>query len=75
MAVGYIEPFDLKTIFVDLFLGTTEYFIFAFLILTSYVCAKYQMSNRLFLTILAIGSVMVAGYLGETIYILSLIHI
>ncbi len=70
MASFFIEPFDLKTILIDYFLGTTEFFIFAFVIVMSLVGAKFQMSNKLFLTILAIGSIMVAGFLGEAVYIL-----
>ena len=66
----FIEPFDLQTILINYFLGTTEFFIFAFVIVMSLVGARYQMSNRLFLTILAIGSIMVAGFLGESVYIL-----
>ncbi|GBE19367.1 MAG TPA: hypothetical protein ENG87_00510 [Candidatus Pacearchaeota archaeon] len=70
--MAYIEPFDFKKIFVNYFLGNQELFIFAFTILFSYVAAKYQMSNTIFLSLLVIGSVMFAAYIGEAIYILFL---
>lgn len=56
----YIEPLDLKTIFVDYLLGSMELFIFAFVMIFSYVCAKFNMSNRLYLTLLAVCLLLVS---------------
>lgn len=66
----YIAPFDFKKIFIDYFLGSTELFIFAFVILLSALSAKFNMSNRVFFSLLAIGSIMFAGFLGSAIYVL-----
>lgn len=66
----YINPFDFRTIFVNYFLGGTELFIFAFIILISFACAKFGMSNRIFMMILAISSLIFAGVLGQAVYIL-----
>ena len=71
----YIEPFDFQTVLVNYFLGTMELFIFAFVIITSFACAKYGMGNKLFLTLLAIGSIIFAIVLGEAIYILVILII
>lgn len=71
----YIEPFDVKKIFLEYFLGTTELLIFAILLLISFLCAKYQMSNRNFMIILAFSSIIFAGYLGNAIYFLILVII
>jgi len=73
MTSTYIEPFDFFTILVGYFLGNQELFVYAFVILSSYGGAKMGMSNRLFLTILAIGSALFAAYLGEALYFLILI--
>lgn len=70
MAATYIDPFDFRTIFVDVLLGGTELFIFAFVILLSYISAKYDFSNQTFLILLAISSLIFAGVLGQSIYIL-----
>jgi len=66
----YISPFNFKEIFLEYFLGTPELFTFAFMIVTSMSCAYFQMSNRLFLLILSISSIIFGLYLGNAIYIL-----
>ena len=65
----YIEPFDLKEILIGYFLGNTILFFFVLVIITSLACARYGMSNRLFVSILLIGSILFGLYLGEGIYI------
>ena len=65
----FIEPFDFKTTLINYFLGTTELFIFAFIIVFAYLGAKLQMSNKLFLSMLAIGAVMISAFLGQGIYV------
>ena len=71
----YIEPMDFKKIFVDYFLGSAELFSFALILIVSFVCAKYQMSNRLYMIILALSSLMFAFILGNALYFLILIII
>jgi hypothetical protein len=69
---NYIQPLDLKTLFMGYFLGDANIFAYAFMILISIVCAYFNMSNKLYLIILTIGSIMFAGYMGEPIYFLIL---
>ncbi|MFW6225649.1 MAG: hypothetical protein ACOC3V_01655 [bacterium] len=68
----YIEPFNFQEILINYFLGSGELFSFAFIILFSYGCAKYQMSNKVFLTLLVISSSLMAFWLGEVIYFILL---
>ena len=56
----FIEPFDFKTLFVDYFLGGMELFIFGFIIVFSFVCARFGLSNRLYLILLAISLILVS---------------
>ncbi len=69
----YIEPLDFKKIFLEYFLGSTELFMFAFILVISFLSAKYNMSNRNFGLILIICSIIFAGYMGEAIYIIILV--
>jgi len=71
----YIEPLNIKYILYDLFLGHPSMVAFALVILISFVSARFQMSNRNFMIILVISSLILAGYLGEAVYILILVLI
>ena len=71
----YIEPLNIKYILYDLFLGHPSMVAFALVILISFVSARFQMSNRNFMIILVISSLMMAGYMGEAVYILVLVLI
>jgi len=75
MTSTYLEPFDFKMIFVNYFLGTQVLFAFAFIILLSYVAAKFQMSNMMFVVLLVVGAIMFAGYMGEAIYFFILVFL
>ena len=68
----YISPFDFKKIFLEIFLGSQQLFIFSFLIIISFISAKYGMSNRLYMILLAISSLIFGIYLGGAVYILVL---
>jgi len=68
----YIQAGDFRTIFIGYFLGNQILFPFAFMILLSLICGYFQMSNKPFLIILTIGSIMFGAYLGEPIYFLTL---
>jgi len=72
MTAEYIEPMNFEKIFVEYFLGTKELFAFAFIIIFSFACAKYQMQNKVFLVLLAISSLMFSAWLSEPIYFLVL---
>lgn len=66
----YINPLDFKKIFLEYFLGSPHLFMFAFVILISFVCAKFGMTNTVFLVILVITSLLFGAYLGQSVYIL-----
>jgi len=68
----YIEPLDFKRIFLDLFLGHPSVVAFASVLIISVASAKMQLSNRNFIIVLMITSLLLAGYTGEAIYIIIL---
>jgi len=70
---NYISPFDIKTIVLDLFLGHPSILAFAAVILISFLSAKFGMSNKNFLLVLMVSSIILAGYMGEAIYIIILV--
>ena len=72
MPTNFVEPFNFKEIFINYFLGNQVLFPFLFIIILSFVCAYMNMSNTIFLVLLAIGSLMFGAYLGQAIYILVL---
>jgi len=69
---NFINPFDFKTIYVNYFLGSQSLFPYLFIIILSFVCATMNMSNKIFLILLAIGSIMFGAYLGEAMYVFIL---
>ncbi len=69
----YIEPFDFKKILMEYFLGTQTLFAFAFIIILSAICGRYQMSNRIFGLILVLSSTLFAVWLGEAIFFVILL--
>lgn len=71
----YIEPFNLKLIVMNYFLGSQKLFIGVFIILTSYIAARYQMSNSIYAVMLTIGSILFGIYLGESMFIVILFFI
>lgn len=68
----YIAPLDLKKIIMEYLLGNVQLFIFGLLFTISFLCAKYEMTNRNFMIILVVSSIIFAGYLGDAIYFLIL---
>lgn len=72
MPTNFIEPFDFKTLLINYFLGNQLLFPFFFIIVLSIACAYMNISNRIYLIILAIGSLMFGAYLGQALYILVL---
>lgn len=75
MPTTYIDPFDYQTIFVNYFLGTTDLIIYALIFLVSILCAKYQMSNKVYFTILILSSLILASFLGHSLYVLIILVI
>lgn len=68
----FIEPFDFQTVYVNYFLGNQELFPFLFVIILSFASAYLNISNTIFLILLAIGSIMFGAYLGQAFYIFAL---
>lgn len=66
----FIDPFDFQKILVDLFIGNQALFVFVFVVVFSFVAAKFQMSNRIFFVLLTVGSVLFGLFLGEAYFIL-----
>lgn len=69
----YIEPFDIKKVLLEYFLGTPGLLIFSLVIVISYASAYFRLSNKNFGYIIVIASILFAGYLGEPIYLFILI--
>ena len=69
----YIEPFDFKKVILDMFLGHPSFIAFAAIILISFTSAKAQLSNRNFMLVLMISSLILSAYIGEAIYIIILV--
>ncbi len=73
MGVGYIAPFDFYKIFVDTFLGNIELFFVAFVILFSFVAAKFRMSNKIFMVLIGIGAIIFSSIIGNAVYLLVIV--
>jgi hypothetical protein len=69
----FIEAWDFKKLFIEYFLGSAELAIFSFIILISFVCAKFNMSNNIFLLILLLTSLIFSFILGQAIYIIIIL--
>jgi len=63
----FIEPFDFETIYLKYFIGNYLLFFYIFVMVLSFVCAYYNMSNRNYFILLAITSVIFAVYLEAAI--------
>lgn len=75
MPTTYIAPGDIKKILLEYLLGTPQLLFFAILMGVSYFSAKYNLSNKNFMLILIISSLIFAGILGEAMYILIFVII
>lgn len=61
MTLAYIQPFDLKTIFVDLFAGDTTLFVFVAALLMSGLAARFRMPSPVFLVLLALFGIILSS--------------
>ncbi len=66
----YINPFDFRKILVQTFLGNTELFLFVFVITMSMTAGAFRMSNKIFITLLVICSLIFGFMLGQATYVL-----
>ena len=71
----FINPFDFRKIFLEYFLGNAELFIFAFFIIYSLVAAKAGFSDKIYLILLAISSIIFVFITGQIVFIIILIVI
>ena len=69
----FVKPFDLRKIYMEYFLGSEILFVGAFVILFSFFAATLKMPERVYFSLLILGSIMFAALLGEAIYVLVLI--
>lgn len=69
----YIEPFNLRQIFINYFLGDQNLFIYALVIIFSIMAGRFGMSDRTYGVLLAIVSVLFAAYVGESYFIVTLL--
>ena len=67
---NYIDVLDFKKVFLEVFLGSPELFMFAFIILISFISAKMRIPNSVFMVILSISSLIFTIYLGQAAYLL-----
>lgn len=69
----YIDPFNFGKVFLDYFLGGTNLFLFAFIILTSAAAAKFQLKDKVFIPLLVVGALIFSTFVGEAVYALIII--
>jgi len=72
MPSRFIEPFNFKEIYINYFLGNQALFPFVFIIIFSFIAALLNISNTMFLILLALGSLMFGAYIGQSLYVFTL---
>ena len=60
----FIQPLDLEQIFVNLFAGSWNIFIFISIIMIAALAARFRMPNLIALSMFGIFAVFFANYLG-----------
>ena len=73
--MAFTEVLNLEKIFVNYFFGSLELFTFGALILFSFLAAKYRMPNYIFLMMLSIFFIFMAGFGFQTLYLLTLLSL
>lgn len=68
----YINPLNLRKIFVEYFLGDQNLFAIAFILVIGVLCAKFGIPDRLTMVLIAISSVIMGASLGQLWYSLIL---
>lgn len=72
MPTNFIEPFDLKTIFLEYFLGSPQLLSYFLIFIISFSSAYFGMSTKNFALILVISSVVFSFYIGQGMFFLIL---
>lgn len=73
MPTTYINPFDFRKILVEYFIGTEALFAYAFVLLFSFIAAKFGFSNKIYFFLLIIGSIIFSAFMGQGIYVIILV--
>ena len=68
----FTQPWDLRTIFINILSGNTEIFTFISFILIAVAAASFRMRDRTFLIMIALFSVLLSQYVGG-IYLIVLL--
>lgn len=63
MAIS-VQPLDLQTIFINVFSGTTDIFIFASMIAIAALAARFRMNNFMFFIMLGLFAVLMAQWIN-----------
>ena len=61
----FIQPFDLETIFINVFAGSSAIFTGIALILIGFMAAKFKMNNLMFFGMTGLFAIMFSAYVGE----------
>jgi len=72
MTEVFIEPFNFEKIYLQYFLGNMVIFYYVFVMVLSFACAYFNMSNKNFFILLTISSIILAVYLELPILIITL---
>lgn len=72
MTTRFIEPFNLRELFITYFIGDINMFFYVFLLILSYGCAYYGMSNRNYFTILVISCILISAYVETAVLFFTL---
>jgi|TARA_R100000501_G_C2542631_1_gene60715 hypothetical protein len=64
MAIGYIEPFDLEMIFINIFGGSYTIFIAICLLFISIMAAKWRMPNVVLLSSMMLFMSLIGSQIG-----------
>jgi hypothetical protein len=73
MTATYIDPLNLKYLFVNTFAGSSLVFGFIFFIGISILAGMFKMPNIIYLIMLALASIMLQGWIGGGFYLLAVL--
>jgi len=73
--MALIKPLDLQNILVNYFAGSMEIFIFIAMIFFGFMAAKFRMPNSIFLILMVLFVILMAGYGIQYLYTLAIFAI
>jgi len=71
--MAFTEPLNLERIFVNFFAGSMEIFFFIAMAFFAYLAVKFRMPNQVFLILMALFVIMLAGLRYEFLYLLAIL--